>query len=241
MVDRGSKGHRHPRVRCDHKLPESSHLMPLFNRHSSSLVVALGRELFQKICFCDVTLIRRTDLPPIRRISDESALVVEIDFTWSLGLVQLIRIPGPADLYYPAAYYESALVAEIDFTWSLGFGLVEPASVKARISLMMFEFSSCLFTDSDMNLVSDSSNVCLRSGYEEFMLLRCHFLDGYFCICTGFSRNGTFRVKDLSGGQYLFRNFVFRVSQFVIEHDGSFLSHRLAAPVKEMGKTRSIT
>ncbi|GKD15375.1 hypothetical protein Tco_1199782, partial [Tanacetum coccineum] len=46
------------------------------------------------------------------------------------------------------------------------------ALVEARISLMMLEFSSCLFADSAMNLVSDSSNVCLRLGYEEFLLLR---------------------------------------------------------------------
>ncbi|GKD72590.1 leucine-rich repeat protein [Tanacetum coccineum] len=50
--------------------------------------------------------------------------------------------------------------------------------------MIMFEFSSCLFADSAMNLVSDSSNV-----YEEFPLLRCSF-----------SGNDTFRVKDLSGG-----------------------------------------
>nr|GEX51601.1 Gag-Pol polyprotein [Tanacetum cinerariifolium] len=65
---------------------------------------------------------------------------------------------------------ESALVVEIKFTWSLGFGLVEP--VEARISLIMFVFSSCLFVDSAMNLVSDSFNVYLQSGYEEFLLLR---------------------------------------------------------------------
>ncbi|GJT76884.1 hypothetical protein Tco_1043609 [Tanacetum coccineum] len=41
---------------------------------------------------------------------------------------------------------------------------------------MMFDFSSCLFADSAMNLVSDSSNVSLRSGYEEFLLLRCRNL-----------------------------------------------------------------
>ncbi|GJU97066.1 hypothetical protein Tco_1326337 [Tanacetum coccineum] len=75
---------------------------------------------------------------------------------------------------------ESALAVEIDFTWSLGFGFVEPRRpsiplsstlVEAQISLIMFEFSSCLFADSALNLVSDSSNVCLRSGYEEFLLL----------------------------------------------------------------------
>ncbi|GJY17417.1 hypothetical protein Tco_0388908 [Tanacetum coccineum] len=63
---------------------------------------------------------------------------------------------------------ELALTVEIDFTWSLEFA----ASVEARISLIMFEFSSCLFADSAMNLVSDSSKVYLRSGYEEFPLLR---------------------------------------------------------------------
>ncbi|GJZ53909.1 hypothetical protein Tco_0608794 [Tanacetum coccineum] len=75
---------------------------------------------------------------------------------------------------------ESALAVEIDFIWSLGFGSVEPsrpliplssASVEARISLIMFEFSSCFFADLAMNLVSDFSNVCLRSGYKEFPLL----------------------------------------------------------------------
>ncbi|GJX03376.1 hypothetical protein Tco_0189292 [Tanacetum coccineum] len=75
---------------------------------------------------------------------------------------------------------ESTLVVEIDFTRSIGFGSVKPGrppiplsstSVEARISLIMLEFSSCLFVDSAMNLVGDSSNVCLRSGYEEFLLL----------------------------------------------------------------------
>ncbi|GJW58377.1 hypothetical protein Tco_0105108 [Tanacetum coccineum] len=46
------------------------------------------------------------------------------------------------------------------------------ASIEAQISLMMFKFSSCLFADSAMNLASDSSIVCLRAGYEEFLLLR---------------------------------------------------------------------
>ncbi|GJV63885.1 hypothetical protein Tco_1474713 [Tanacetum coccineum] len=46
------------------------------------------------------------------------------------------------------------------------------ASVEVRISLIMFEFSSCLLADSAMNLVSDSSRLGLRSGYEEFPLFR---------------------------------------------------------------------
>nr|GEV13967.1 reverse transcriptase domain-containing protein [Tanacetum cinerariifolium] len=82
---------------------------------------------------------------PIRRIKDESTLAVDIDFTWSLrfGFVKPDKLPIP----------------------------LSSASVEARISLIMFEFSSCLFADSAMNLVSDSSKVCLQSGYEEFPLL----------------------------------------------------------------------
>nr|GEY07161.1 hypothetical protein [Tanacetum cinerariifolium] len=53
---------------------------------------------------------------------------------------------------------ELALAVEIDFTWSFGFGSVEPGRPP-------IPFSS-------MNLVSDSSNVYLRSGCEEFPLLR---------------------------------------------------------------------
>ncbi|GJT69568.1 hypothetical protein Tco_1028854 [Tanacetum coccineum] len=95
-------------------------------------------------------LCRETDmaygLHPIQRISDESALAVEINFTWSLGFdsVEPGRPPIP----------------------------LSSASVEARISLIMFEFSSCLFGDLAMNLVSDSSNICLRFRYEEFLLLR---------------------------------------------------------------------
>ncbi|GKB36043.1 hypothetical protein Tco_0880985 [Tanacetum coccineum] len=43
------------------------------------------------------------------------------------------------------------------------------------------------------------------------------------------------------GGQYLFKNFVLRSSQVLIEPVGSFLSQRLAAPVKDIGKTQSIS
>ncbi|GKE02385.1 hypothetical protein Tco_1390368 [Tanacetum coccineum] len=51
-------------ARCDHKLLESSHLVPLSKRHSSSFIVALGRKLFQKTCFCAVSSIRRMDCIP---------------------------------------------------------------------------------------------------------------------------------------------------------------------------------
>ncbi|GJW76576.1 hypothetical protein Tco_0138258 [Tanacetum coccineum] len=47
------------------------------------------------------------------------------------------------------------------------------ASVEeAQISLIMFEFSSCLLADSAMNLVNDSSMLGLRSALEEFPLFR---------------------------------------------------------------------
>ncbi|GKF18659.1 hypothetical protein Tco_0063577, partial [Tanacetum coccineum] len=72
----------------------------------------------------------------IRRISEKSALVVEINLTWSRGFisVELSRLPNP---------------------------------LSSRISLIMFEFSSCFLADFAINLVSDSSRLCLRSGYEE--------------------------------------------------------------------------
>ncbi|GKC85854.1 hypothetical protein Tco_1141571 [Tanacetum coccineum] len=66
---------------------------------------------------------------------------------------------------------KSAVAVEIDFTWSLGFVSMEP---EAQISLMMFEFSSCLLADSAMNLASDSSIVSLRVSrllLEFFLLL----------------------------------------------------------------------
>ncbi|GJZ31775.1 putative ribonuclease H-like domain-containing protein [Tanacetum coccineum] len=67
--------------------------------------------------------------------------------------------------------FESALiVVEIDLTWSLGFVSVELASVKARISLIKLEFSSCLFVDSLMNLLRISSIDCLRSWNEGLTL-----------------------------------------------------------------------
>nr|GEU56143.1 hypothetical protein [Tanacetum cinerariifolium] len=64
---------------------------------------------------------------------------------------------------------ESALVVEIDFKWSLGFGSVEPG--KARISLMMFEFSSCLFAESAMNLVDRVLQTACNKPLLEYSLL----------------------------------------------------------------------
>ncbi|GKD19107.1 hypothetical protein Tco_1208265 [Tanacetum coccineum] len=47
-------------------------------------------------------------LPPIRRISDESALAVEIDFTWSLGFgsVKPGRPPIPLSLIPPMFVFD---------------------------------------------------------------------------------------------------------------------------------------
>ncbi|GJX73543.1 hypothetical protein Tco_0312138 [Tanacetum coccineum] len=68
---------------------------------------------------------------------------------------------------------KSALAVGIYLTWSRGFiFFLIAALVEARISLIMFEFSSCLLADSAMNLVSDSSRLGLRSGYKEFPLFR---------------------------------------------------------------------
>ncbi|GJV71752.1 hypothetical protein Tco_1491747 [Tanacetum coccineum] len=113
---------------------------------------------------------------------------------------------------------ESALVVEIDFTWSLRFGYVEPGRpptpLSSRISLMMFEFSSSLFADSAMNLVSDSSNVDMvfqtmcnmpLREYSLLPLVGSPLCSVVLCIVRiqpehSCSRNVTFRVKDLSGG-----------------------------------------
>ncbi|GJV87607.1 hypothetical protein Tco_1531545 [Tanacetum coccineum] len=85
-------------ARCDHKLPESSHLVPLSNHHSRSFVVALGKGLYQKICSCAVCLIRRIDHIRYCVPSEKSTLAVEIDLTWSRGFVPN---PGPVALYCP--------------------------------------------------------------------------------------------------------------------------------------------
>nr|GEV39169.1 hypothetical protein [Tanacetum cinerariifolium] len=52
------------------------------------------------------------------------------------------------------------------------------SSVEARISLIMFEFSSCLIADFAINLDNDSSMLSLRSGYKEFLLF-CWFDTSY--------------------------------------------------------------
>ncbi|GJX01890.1 hypothetical protein Tco_0185803 [Tanacetum coccineum] len=127
---------------------------------------------------------------------------------------------------------ESALAVEIDFTWSLGFGSVEPgrpliplssASVEARISLFFVQVLLCLFTDSAMNLVSDSSNVVFRSKVRR--ISRCCVGRESSALLLLYnpkvdrSGNGTFRVKDLSSGNIepiIKQDYFLHISQIVL-------------------------
>nr|GEV26996.1 hypothetical protein [Tanacetum cinerariifolium] len=43
-----------------------------------------------------------------------------------------------------------------------------------------------------------------------------------------------------AGEKYLYRNFIFKASQFVIKRDSLFLSQRLAAPIKDIGQARAL-
>ncbi|GJT70930.1 reverse transcriptase domain-containing protein [Tanacetum coccineum] len=108
---------------------------------------------------------------PIRRISEKSALVVEIDLTWSRGFVsgELGRLPNPLSCKTLLICPICNSKVLIEAPWFL---IV--ASVEAQIFLIMFEFYSCLLADSAINLVSDSSRLGLQSGYEEFPLFHVH-------------------------------------------------------------------
>ncbi|GJW74468.1 hypothetical protein Tco_0133838 [Tanacetum coccineum] len=104
---------------------------------------------------------------PIHRIPEKLALAVEIDLTWSRGFVsvELGRLPNPLSCKNLLVCPICISKVLIEAPWFL---IV--ASVEARISLFMFEFSSCLVADFAINLVSDSSRLGLRLGYEEFPL-----------------------------------------------------------------------
>ncbi|GKE79215.1 hypothetical protein Tco_1545335, partial [Tanacetum coccineum] len=114
----------------------------------------------------------------IRRILDKSALVVEIDLTWSRGFVfvELGRLPNPLSCKTLLIYPICISKVLIEAPWFL-----IAASVEARIFLIMFEFSSCLLADSAINLVSDSSRLGLQSGYEEFPLF-CWYNPGHAAL-----------------------------------------------------------
>ncbi|GJZ26022.1 hypothetical protein Tco_0570275 [Tanacetum coccineum] len=143
MVVRGLKGHRHPR--------------PKFSSRPRKGTV-LDNML---LCYVPDT---EYGSHPIRCISEKSALAVEIKLTWSRGFVfvELGRLPNP--LSYKMLLIGSICISKvlIEATWFL-----IAASVEARISLIMFEFSSCLLAVSAINLVNDSSRLGLRPGYEE--------------------------------------------------------------------------
>ncbi|GKC77823.1 hypothetical protein Tco_1128597 [Tanacetum coccineum] len=83
------------KIWCDHKLPESSHRVPLSNHHSRSFVVALGKGLYQKICSCAVCLIRRIDPPSDMSYSVKSNLAVEF-FRFNLVSRVCLRRVGQA-------------------------------------------------------------------------------------------------------------------------------------------------
>ncbi|GJZ61721.1 hypothetical protein Tco_0617858 [Tanacetum coccineum] len=148
MVVRGLKGHRHPRPKFSSRLRKgtvSDHIL--------------------MCCVPDTGYGSHL----IRRILEKPALAVEIDLTWSRGFVsvELGRFPNPLSC-------KSLLICPICISKVLieAHCFLIAASVEARISLIMFEFSSCLLVDSALNLVNDSSRLGLRSGYEEFPLFR---------------------------------------------------------------------
>ncbi|GJS33719.1 hypothetical protein Tco_0532101 [Tanacetum coccineum] len=148
MVIRGLKGHHYPQ--------------PKFCSHLGKGITLENRLL---CCVPDTAY----GLCLIRRTLEKSALAVEIDLTWSRGFVSvdLGRLPNPLS-------YRTLLICPICISKVLieAPWFLMAASVEARISLIMFEFSSCHLADSAMNLVSDSSRLGLRLGYEEFPLFR---------------------------------------------------------------------
>ncbi|GJV11269.1 hypothetical protein Tco_1352810 [Tanacetum coccineum] len=105
---------------------------------------------------------------PIRRIRyDSASTIVEIDLTWSLGLVlvELGKLLNPLScrtLLICPIWISKVL---IDAPWFL-----MASSIKAQISLIKLEFSLCLFADSLINLLMVSSIDYLCSWYEGFVL-----------------------------------------------------------------------
>ncbi|GKC30983.1 hypothetical protein Tco_1038277 [Tanacetum coccineum] len=108
---------------------------------------------------------------------------------------------------------KSTVAVEIDFTWSFGFISVE--LVEALISLIMFEFSSCLLADSTMNLANDSFTVSLCSWvHENFCLCMVESLSGCSVLS---SRNSLFvycglfiiRIPDPLSEAILFSFYLF--------------------------------
>ncbi|GJZ47514.1 hypothetical protein Tco_0601346 [Tanacetum coccineum] len=146
MVVRGLKGHHYPRLKFCSRLGKG--------------IVSENRLLF---CVPDTAY----GSCLIWCISEKSALAVEIDLTWSQWFVsvELGRLPNPLSCKTLLICLICISKVLIEAPWFL-----MAASVEARISLIMFEFSACLLAYFAMNLVSDSSRLGLRSRYEEFPL-----------------------------------------------------------------------
>ncbi|GKB29993.1 hypothetical protein Tco_0869394 [Tanacetum coccineum] len=138
---------------------ESSLLCLLSTIYSLVLaVVSWERDAFRQYALCCAARIQALMDPHRYGESEKSALTVEIDLTWSRGFVsvelgRLLNHLSCKTLLICPIYISKVL---IEAPWFL-----IAASVEARISLIMFKFSSCLLADSVMNLVSDSSRLGL--------------------------------------------------------------------------------
>ncbi|GJT63297.1 hypothetical protein Tco_1006830 [Tanacetum coccineum] len=122
-------------------------------------------KVFGKVKFTNFLLDTSYWFDPIRRIEFEStSIVVKIDLTWSLEFVsvELGRLPNPLSCSTLLICISKVL---IDAPWFL-----IAAFVKAQISLIKLELSSCLFSDSLMNLLRVSSIDCFRSWNEGLTL-----------------------------------------------------------------------
>ncbi|GKB45522.1 hypothetical protein Tco_0896275 [Tanacetum coccineum] len=101
--------------------------------------------MFQTIFSCAVCPIRRMYSRTDTTIPEKSPLAVEIDLTWSRGFVsvELGRFPNPLSC-------KTLLICPICISKVLieAHRFLIAASVEARISLIMFEFCSCLLADS---------------------------------------------------------------------------------------------
>ncbi|GKC69283.1 hypothetical protein Tco_1115166, partial [Tanacetum coccineum] len=157
---------------------------------------------------------------------------------------------------------KSALAVEIDLTWSRGVCLYRAGQASKPSFLQDLAHLSDLYfqADSAINLVTDSSKLGLQSGYEEFPLFSWYNLGPTALYCPpeivelGLDSSKPVRSFSTSGSRlcsimpflgvfshlldgYLNISGSFRrTSQVVIEPDGWFLSHLLAALVRDTGK-----
>ncbi|GKF89614.1 hypothetical protein Tco_0263577, partial [Tanacetum coccineum] len=76
--------------------------------------------------------------------------------------------------------------------------------------------------------------------HQEFLKVLPCLIKGFIWLLLKVVDSSSFSAAR-PGGQYWFKNLLLRSSQVLIELVGSFLSQRLAAPVKDIGKTLSIS